>query len=106
MTGIPDELVEKAARAMAVSNVRDDYSYASLARAALEAVGLPTLLERVEAAEALNERVVTTVQRFRCYRCGRIFAGDRNQIDATCPKCGSDSFSRVRDIAKAGEDHA
>lgn len=73
MSGVPDELVEKAARAMfdhaAMYDSRGDLKHcrcgiqygvqhpentnhdAHQATAALEAVGLPALLERVEAAE-------------------------------------------------------
>lgn len=50
MTGIPDELVEKAIDAWSHDVVHDD-PYRGPMRAALEAVGLPALLERVEAAE-------------------------------------------------------
>lgn len=78
MTGIPDDLVEKAARASHAYDMRDiggvtwendgdanRTEWLGSAAAALEAVGLPALLERVERQDKEIHRAVRRAERER-----------------------------------------
>lgn len=35
------------------------------------------------------------VEPVRCYACGHQYGAVPNRIDTACPKCGSDSYSRL-----------